>query len=57
MATQIVMDHNGDTQHNFDANDAKALFESRQTLQRTIGRRLYGGNSYCFWRANCETRV
>ena len=25
MTTQIVMDRNGDTRHNFDARDAKAL--------------------------------
>ena len=28
MATQIVLDHNGDTRHKFDANDAKALLEA-----------------------------
>ena len=30
MATQIVMDHNGDTRHNFDANDAKALLKAER---------------------------
>jgi hypothetical protein len=57
MATQIVMDHNGDTRHNFDANDAKALLKAEKAVQRTNGRWLYGGNSYRFWRANCETHV
>jgi len=28
MATQIVMDHTGDTRHNFDAKNAKALSEA-----------------------------
>ncbi len=28
MAIQIVMDHTGDTRHNFDAKNAKALSEA-----------------------------
>ena len=37
MATQIVMDHTGDTQHSFDANDAKALFKAEQRFKELTG--------------------
>ena len=30
MATQIVMDHTGDTRHYFEANDAKALSKAEE---------------------------
>ena len=30
MATQIVIDHSGDTRHYFAANDAKALLEAEE---------------------------
>ncbi|MDB5609034.1 MAG: hypothetical protein JWP25_5934, partial [Bradyrhizobium sp.] len=30
MATQIVMDHTGDTRHYFDANDAQALAKAEK---------------------------
>jgi hypothetical protein len=37
MATQIVMDHNGDTRHNFDANDAKALLKAEERFKTLTG--------------------
>jgi hypothetical protein len=39
MATQIVMDHTGDTRHQFDAEDAKALAaaERRFTALKSAG--------------------
>lgn len=30
MATQIVMDHNGDTRYHFDADDSEALAKAEQ---------------------------
>ena len=37
MATQIVMDHTGDTRHNFDANDAEALLKAEQRFRELTG--------------------
>jgi hypothetical protein len=37
MATQIVLDHNGDTRHKFDAKDAKALLEAEQRFKKLTG--------------------
>ena len=37
MATQIVMDHKGDTRHNFDAKDAKALLEAERRFKELTG--------------------
>jgi hypothetical protein len=37
MATQIVMDHTGDTRHIFDAKDAKALSEAEQRFKQLTG--------------------
>jgi hypothetical protein len=37
MATQIVMDHSGDTRHDFDANDAKALLEAEARFKQLTG--------------------
>jgi hypothetical protein len=37
MATQIIMDHNGDTRHNFDAKDAKALLEAEHRFKALTG--------------------
>ena len=37
MATQIVMDHNGDTQHSFDAADAKAVLEAERRFKELTG--------------------
>ncbi len=36
MATQIVMDHNGDTRHNFDAKDAAALLKAEQRFNELM---------------------
>jgi hypothetical protein len=37
MATQIVMDHSGDTRHVFDATDAKALQEAERRFKELTG--------------------
>jgi hypothetical protein len=37
MAIQIVMDHTGDTRHNFDANDAKALLKAERRFKALAG--------------------
>jgi hypothetical protein len=33
MPTQIVMDHTGDTRHNFDLNDAEAVRKAEQRFK------------------------
>ena len=38
MATQIVMDHTGDTRHYFDAKDAKAVLQAEQRFKKLTGR-------------------
>jgi hypothetical protein len=37
MATQIVMDHTGDTRHYFDANDAQALAKAEKQFKKLTG--------------------
>ena len=37
MATQIVMDQNGDTRHTFDAKDAKALLKAERRFKTLTG--------------------
>ena len=37
MATQIIMDLNGDTRHNFDAKDVKALLEAERRFNALTG--------------------
>ena len=37
MATQIIMDHNGDTRHSFDANDAEALLKAERRFKALTG--------------------
>lgn len=37
MATQIVMDHSGDTRHYFDTEDAQALLQAEERFQRLTG--------------------
>jgi len=37
MATQIVMNHSGDTRHVFDANDAKALLDAERRFKELTG--------------------
>ena len=37
MATQIIMDHSGDTRHHFDANDARALAEADRRFKALTG--------------------
>jgi hypothetical protein len=37
MATQIVMDHTGDTRHYFDAKNAEALREAEERFKRLTG--------------------
>jgi hypothetical protein len=38
MATQIVMDHSGDTRHYFDEKDAEARAEARIRFEELTGR-------------------
>jgi hypothetical protein len=42
MASQIVMDHTGDTRHQFDAGAVSKAEERFQSLTRWASRRLYG---------------
>ena len=37
MATQIVMDHTGDTRHYFDAKDAQALAKAEERFKELTG--------------------
>jgi hypothetical protein len=37
MPTQIVMNHNGDTRHYFDANDAAALAKAEERFKQLTG--------------------
>jgi hypothetical protein len=51
MATQIVMDHTGDTRHQFDSADAAAVAEAEARFKMLTGagftaaKRLDGGRS------------
>ena len=36
MATQIVMDHTGDTRHYFNADDAEALFKAEERFTERL---------------------
>lgn len=51
MATQIIMDHTGDTRHYFNSDDAKALSEAEQRFNAltsvgyTAARRDSAGNA------------
>ncbi|WP_407180952.1 hypothetical protein [Bradyrhizobium sp. STM 3562] len=38
MATQIVMDHSGDTRHHFDAKDLEALAKAEARFKELTGR-------------------
>jgi hypothetical protein len=37
MATQIVMDHTGDTRHQFDPADAAAVAEAEERFEKLTG--------------------
>jgi hypothetical protein len=37
MATQIVMDHTGDTRHHFDAKDTKDLLKAEERFKQLTG--------------------
>jgi hypothetical protein len=37
MAIQIIMDHNGDTRHSFDANDEQALLKAERRFRALTG--------------------
>ena len=37
MATQIIMDHNGDTRHSFDANDLESLLKAERRFKALTG--------------------
>jgi hypothetical protein len=51
MATQVVMDHTGDTRHQFDLGDAAAVAEAEVRFKELTGagftaaKRLDGGKS------------
>jgi hypothetical protein len=38
MATQIVIDHTGDTRHNFDPTDTKAVLKAEERFKKLTGR-------------------
>lgn len=38
MATQIVMDHSGDSRHHFDVKDAQALADAEARFRELTGR-------------------
>jgi hypothetical protein len=38
MAIQIVMDHTGDTRHNFDTKDARAVLKAEERFKMLTGR-------------------
>ena len=40
MAIQIVMDHNGDTRHYFDPNDADALAKAEERFKELTAKAL-----------------
>jgi hypothetical protein len=37
MATQIVMDHTGDTRHHFNPNDAEAVAKAERRFKKLTG--------------------
>jgi hypothetical protein len=37
MATQIVIDHTGDTRHHFDANDLEAVAKAEERFRKLTG--------------------
>jgi hypothetical protein len=37
MASQIVMDHTGDTRHHFDANDLEAVARAEERFRKLTG--------------------
>jgi hypothetical protein len=37
MATQVVMDHNGDSRHQFDPCDVRGLAEAEQRFKKLTG--------------------
>jgi hypothetical protein len=53
MATQIVMDHNGDSRYNFDAMDAAALLKAEQRFNEL----MKGGYTAAVRSASGEPRV
>jgi hypothetical protein len=57
MATQIVMNHTGDTRHNFDPKDVQAVLKGRGSVQRTDAFRLYGGGPHAFRGGDCDAHV
>ena len=38
MATQIIMDHTGDTRHTFSVEDAEALVQAEERFRQLTGR-------------------
>ena len=57
MATQIIMDRNGDTRHSFDVKDVKALLEAERQFTGTNECWLHRGNPYRFRRASRDANI
>ena len=53
MATQIIMNLNGDTRHNFDAKEA--LLEAERRFKALTGAGI--GNPDRFWRTGRDARI
>jgi hypothetical protein len=62
MATQIVMDHTGDTRHYFDADDTEALLKAEERFQALTSRCQVNpqpnlrSSAFGFWRWIPHTR-
>ena len=57
MATQIIMDFNGDTRHNFDAKDAKALLKAERRFKALTGAGFTAATRNGFWRSGRDPYV
>ena len=57
MATQIVMDHTGDTRHHFNADDTEALLKAEERFKALTSAGFTGGCSRCRRRCHCDALV
>ena len=57
MATQIVMNRNGDPRHNLRCERREGSAKGRAPLQSTDGRWLHGSNAHRWWRARRDSHV
>jgi hypothetical protein len=53
MATQIVMDHTGDTRHQFDPADAAAVAEAEKRFKKLAGE----GFTAAMWLGDGKSKV